>query len=70
LLKQLSRAENFMIWRDFFNLKRWNTYPEFRAPLERTILGTTRTLRWDSPLWIFPFPQTATNFNLGLKQNF
>ena len=30
----------------------------------------TYTLRPDSPLWIFPFPQRATNFNPNLTQNF
>lgn len=28
------------------------------------------TLRPDSPLWIFPFPQAATNFNPNLTQNY
>ncbi|HHT29317.1 MULTISPECIES: RagB/SusD family nutrient uptake outer membrane protein [Petrimonas] len=28
------------------------------------------TLRPDSPLWIFPFPQAATNYNPNLTQNY
>jgi tetratricopeptide (TPR) repeat protein len=70
LLKRVWRSDNFMTYRDYINLKRWNTDPEFAAPLTRTLLGETYTLRPDSPLWIFPFPQTATNFNPNLTQNY
>lgn len=70
VLKQLARAENSNTMKDFIDLKRWNTYPEFAADLHRTILGTTYTLRPDSKLWIWPFPQSATNFNPGLTQNY
>lgn len=70
LLKQLARSENWSTMKDFIDLKRWNTYPEFAADLHRTILGTTYTLTPESPLWIWPFPQTATNFNTGLSQNY
>ncbi|MFC3199141.1 RagB/SusD family nutrient uptake outer membrane protein [Parapedobacter deserti] len=70
LLKQLSRSENWNTMKDFIDLKRWNTEPEFAADLHRTILGETYTLTPQSPLWIWPFPQTATNFNPGLTQNY
>ncbi|KLT67066.1 RagB/SusD family nutrient uptake outer membrane protein [Pedobacter sp. BMA] len=70
LLKQLSRSENFITFKDMIDLKRWNTEPEFAANLQRTILGTTYTLTPQSPLWNFPFPQNATSFNPGLTQNY
>jgi tetratricopeptide (TPR) repeat protein len=69
-LRQFWRMENMITYKDFINVKRWNTYPEYRTDLKRTIMGTTRTLRWDSPLWIYPFPKNATDFNTGLTQNF
>jgi len=70
LLKQLSRSENFNTMKDMIDLKRWNTEPEFAANLYRTILGETYTLRPQSPLWIYPFPQNATTFNHQLTQNY
>lgn len=70
LLKQLSRSENFNTMKDLIDLKRWNTEPEFAADLRRTILGETYTLRPQSPLWIYPFPQNATTFNHQLTQNY
>ncbi|HEY8387172.1 MAG TPA: RagB/SusD family nutrient uptake outer membrane protein, partial [Parasegetibacter sp.] len=70
LLKQMYRSENWSTMKDFIDLKRWNTYPEYAANLYRTIMGTTYTLTPDSELWIWPFPQTATNFNPGLTQNY
>jgi tetratricopeptide (TPR) repeat protein len=70
LLKQLSRSENFYTFKDMIDLKRWNTEPEFAADLRRTILGETYTLRPQSPLWIYPFPQNATSFNSQLTQNY
>lgn len=34
------------------------------------VLTKSYTLRPESPLWIFPFPQAATNFNPNLTQNY
>lgn len=70
LLKQVYRSENWNTMKDFIDLKRWNTEPRYAANLQRTILGTTYTLAPQSPLWIWPFPQSATNFNTGLTQNY
>lgn len=70
LIKQLSRGENFNTYKDMIDLKRWNSYPEFAETLHRTILGQTYTLSPQSPLWIFPFPQSATNLNSLLTQNY
>lgn len=70
LLKQGYRSENWNTMKDFIDLKRWNAYPEFAENLHRTMLGQTYTLTPQSPLWIWPFPQTATSFNPGLTQNY
>jgi hypothetical protein len=70
VIKQLQAGENFARHINFVNLKRWNSVPEFAANMYRTILGTTYTLRPNSPLWIFPFPQSSTDFNPTLTQNF
>lgn len=82
LLKRMWRCENFFTYRDFINLKRWNTETEFAAPLTRMFtfapapgvvppvpVVVNLTLPPNSPLWIFPFPQTATNLNPNLTQN-
>ncbi len=34
------------------------------------VITRSYTLRPDSPLWIFPFPQAATNYNPHLTQNY
>jgi hypothetical protein len=34
------------------------------------VITRSYTLRPDSPLWIFPFPQVATNYNPNLTQNY
>ncbi|MFD2553539.1 RagB/SusD family nutrient uptake outer membrane protein [Sphingobacterium tabacisoli] len=70
LLKQLQRSENFNTMKDLIDLKRWNTEPEFASVLKRTILGDTYTLKPNSPLWVYPFPQNATSFNPELTQNY
>jgi hypothetical protein len=43
LLKQLSRSENFFSFKDFINLKRWNTDPDFAETLVRNISWTVQT---------------------------
>lgn len=70
VLKQLSRSENFFTFKDFIDLKRWNTEPEYAATLHKTLLDKEYSLSPDSDLWIFPFPQSATRFNDNLTQNF
>ncbi|MDR1719790.1 MAG: RagB/SusD family nutrient uptake outer membrane protein [Dysgonamonadaceae bacterium] len=77
-LKRLSRTENFYGCKNFINLKRWNTEDAYKDTLTKTISWTaasgpasyTYTLRPESPLWIFPFPQNATSFNPNLEQNY
>ncbi len=70
LLKQLLRSDNFYTVKDFIDLKRWNTEPEYAATMHRSIAGKECTLAPDSDLWIFPFPETATRFNANLTHNY
>lgn len=76
-LKRLSRTEFMFTWKNFVNIKRWNTEPAYREIITRTVTpegstgaSYTYTLAPGSRLWIFPFPQNATNFNLNLTQNY
>ena len=69
-LKQLSRTENWFSYRNFVNLKRWNTEDAYKETLHKNLQGHEFELRPDSPLWIFPFPQNATNYNPNLTQNY
>lgn len=70
LLMRTSRTELLYSMRNFFNIKRWNTEPTYQQTITRTINGVTYSLKPDSPLWIFPFPQSATNYNNELTQNY
>lgn len=69
-LMRTSRIELLYTMRNFFHIKRWNTEPTYRQTITRTIEGVTYTLQPGSPLWIFPFPQSATNYNRELTQNY
>ncbi|RAK36345.1 UNVERIFIED_ORG: SusD-like starch-binding protein associating with outer membrane [Chitinophaga ginsengisegetis] len=69
-LQKTSRIEFLFTWRNFINLKRWNREGKYAARIERTINGVKYILRPDSPLWIFPFPRSATQFNSTLTQNY
>ncbi|GGH63405.1 hypothetical protein HNQ91_002535 [Filimonas zeae] len=76
-LKRLSRTEFMFSWKNFVNLKRWNTEPAYSETITRTVTPEgstgpvyTYTLKPGSKLWIFPFPQNATNYNLNLTQNY
>ena len=50
--------------------KRRNTEPDYATDIIHHIddLGD-HTIRPGSPLWIYPFPMNATNFNPSLTQN-
>lgn len=77
-LRKISRTENFFTPKNFINLKRWNTEGAYAKTLHKTYSYTAGTeerevsyeLRPDSPLWIYPFPQNATNLNPNLTQNY
>ncbi len=66
-LKQTAHGENCYTLFNFVNKKRWNQCgSKWEETLTKTMLGKTYTLKPDSPLWIFPFPQNATNNNPNL----
>jgi len=69
-LQKTSRIEFLFTWRNFINIKRWNREGTYPLTIERTINGTKYVLQPDSPLWVFPFPQSATQFNATLTQNY
>ncbi|MBV7530664.1 RagB/SusD family nutrient uptake outer membrane protein [Chitinophaga sp. sic0106] len=69
-LQQTSRIEFLYTMRNFINLKRWNREGKYAAVITRTLNGVTYQLTPDSKLWIFPFPQSATQFNASLTQNY
>lgn len=70
ILKKVSRIEFLCTWKNFVNIKRWNTEDAYKETISRDINGTVYTLTPESPLWIFPFPQNATNYNPTLTQNY
>jgi tetratricopeptide (TPR) repeat protein len=70
LLMRTSRIEFLYSMRNFLNIKRWNTEDAYQQTITRTIEGVTYSLKPGSVLWIFPFPQSATNYNTLLTQNY
>ena len=70
LLMRTEKIEFLFTMRNFLNLKRWSTDAVYKQTITRTINGVTYTLAPTSVLWIFPFPQSATNYNPNLTQNY
>ena len=83
-VKYMMRTENFFSFKNYISLKRWNTEDAYKETINKSIsfevtdpdtnqtriLSYDFSLRPDSPLWIFPFPQSATNYNPTLTQNY
>ncbi|WP_286860020.1 MULTISPECIES: RagB/SusD family nutrient uptake outer membrane protein [Sphingobacterium] len=70
LLQKANRIEFLFTWRNFADIKRWNKEGKYSVQTQRTINGKTYSLSPTSAMWIFPFPQSATNFNPTLQQNY
>jgi tetratricopeptide (TPR) repeat protein len=70
LLMRFSRIEFLYTFKNYFNIKRWNTENAYKQTITRTVNGVTYQLKPESPLWIFPFPQSGTNYNTNLTQNY
>ncbi|MDE5689676.1 MAG: RagB/SusD family nutrient uptake outer membrane protein, partial [Duncaniella sp.] len=68
--KQTAHGENIYSYYNFVDRKRWTRLPEFRETYTRTIMDKTYTLTPESDMWIFPFPQSVTNINPSIKQNY
>ena len=69
-IMKTSRVEFFYTMKNFLNIKRWNTEDAYKQTITRTINSVTYTLKPESPLWIFPFPQSGTAYNTNLTQNY
>lgn len=72
LLRDAKLIETIPTFEPFFDAKRWNSEEAYAADYTRD-LGPdygTRTISPDSPLWVFPFPANATNYNSSLTQNY
>lgn len=70
LLKRTARIEFLYSMRNYINIKRWNADDTYKQNITRTVGNVTYTLKPESTLWIFPFPQSATNYNPNLTQNY
>lgn len=69
-LQKVSRIEFLYTIRNFINIKRWNKEGKYSVLIERSINGNKYTLQPNSKLYMFPFPQSATQFNETLTQNY
>lgn len=70
ILQRTSRIEYLYSGKNYFDLKRWNREGKYPVEIKRTISGKEYTLAPNSPLWVFPFPVNATQFNPTLTQNY
>jgi hypothetical protein len=69
-LKITAHVENLFTFKTYLNMKRWNTEDAYKETITRTVNGATYQLKPESPLWIFPFPQSGTAYNANLTQNY
>jgi hypothetical protein len=69
-IMKTARVEHLFTYKNFVDLKRWNTEEAYKQTIKKTISGVTYQLKPESTLWIFPFPQSATNYNQSLTQNY
>lgn len=73
-MKEMQKAKRIEFWgtyTNFFDIKRWNSEPDYRTTITRD-LGDygTYSISPDSPLWVMPFPSNATRYNPTLTQNY
>ena len=70
LLSAAQTVECILSIENYLDCKRRNTEPDYATDIIHHIddLGD-HTIRPGSPLWIYPFPMNATNFNPSLTQN-
>lgn len=73
LLQDAKRVEFLGCFDNFCDRKRWNSETDYAETITRDLgadYGGTYSLRPDSPLWVFPFPQNAVLHNSSLTQNY
>jgi hypothetical protein len=69
-IQKISHYEYLYTFKNYMNIKRWNTEDAYKQTITRNVNGKTFTLSPTSTLWIFPFPQSGTNYNANLTQNY
>lgn len=73
LLQDAKRVEFLGCFDNFCDRKRWNSEADYAETITRDLgpdYGGTYSLRPDSPLWVWPFPQNAVLHNSSLTQNY
>lgn len=73
LLQDSKRVEFINTFENFCDRKRWNSETDYAETIVRDLgpdYGGIVTLKPDSPLWVFPFPQNAVLHNSSLTQNY
>ena len=73
LLQDSKRVEFMNTFENFCDRKRWNSETDYAETITRDLgpdYGGTVSLRPDSPLWVWPFPQNAVLHNSSLTQNY
>mgnify|MGYP001554266262 CR=1 FL=1 len=73
LLQDAKRVEFLGCFDNFCDRKRWNSEADYAETIVRDLgpdYGGTYSLRPDSPLWVWPFPQNAVLHNSSLTQNY
>lgn len=75
LMQKAKWIECISTYENFFDCKRWNTEPDYKRTITRTIMDMEGNMDMfsiapDSKLWVFPFPLSATRKNPTLTQNY
>lgn len=71
ILQKNKRVEMFTTIFNFLDRKRWNSEDAYKKTIVHDCGELGRfTVDPDSPLWISPFPKTATLYNNSLTQNY
>ena len=69
-VKQVTMNEDIYSVNIFIDKKRWNQCDGWKQDYSRTLAGKTYTIKPDSKMWIFPFPQSVINNNGNITQNY
>ena len=69
-VKQVTMNEDIYSVNIFIDKKRWNQLDGWKQDYSRTLAGKTYTIKPDSKMWIFPFPQNVLNNNPQITQNY
>lgn len=69
-VKQVTENEDIYSVNIFIDKKRWNQLDGWKQDYSRTLAGKTYTIKPDSKMWIFPFPQSVLTNNPEITQNY